>query len=61
MGGMIGEATLAMLYVPLFFYLFDGLEERSKKKKVAPLEPSREDTPNEKPPEIASPGTEGGH
>jgi multidrug efflux pump len=61
MGGMIGEATLAMLYVPLFFYIFDGLEERSKKKKVIPLEPSREDTPNEKPPEIASPGTEGGH
>jgi multidrug efflux pump len=58
---MIGEATLAMLYVPLFFYIFDGLEERSKKKKVIPLEPSREDTPNEKPPEIASPGTEGGH
>lgn len=23
MGGMIGEATLAMLYVPLFFYIFD--------------------------------------
>ena len=30
MGGMIGEATLAMLYVPLFFYLFDKLSERSK-------------------------------
>ena len=28
MGGMIGEATLAMLYVPLFFYLFDRLTER---------------------------------
>ncbi len=24
-GGMIGETTLAMLYVPLFFYLFDSL------------------------------------
>ena len=24
-GGMIGETTLAMLYVPLFFYLFDQL------------------------------------
>ena len=22
-GGMIGETTLAMLYVPLFFYIFD--------------------------------------
>lgn len=28
MGGMIGEATLAMLYVPLFFYLFDRFAER---------------------------------
>jgi multidrug efflux pump len=27
-GGMIGEATLAMLYVPLFYYLFDRLERR---------------------------------
>ncbi len=31
-GGMIGEATLAMLYVPLFFYLFDRLSERNKKE-----------------------------
>jgi multidrug efflux pump len=31
-GGMIGEATLAMLYVPLFFYLFDRLAERNKKE-----------------------------
>ncbi|MGA2224091.1 MAG: multidrug efflux RND transporter permease subunit [Syntrophobacteraceae bacterium] len=33
MGGMIGEATLAMLYVPLFFYIFDRLSERSEAKK----------------------------
>jgi multidrug efflux pump len=33
MGGMIGEATLAMLYVPLFFYIFDKLSERSAAKK----------------------------
>ncbi len=26
-GGMIGETTLAMLYVPLFFYIFDRLKE----------------------------------
>jgi multidrug efflux pump len=32
-GGMIGETTLAMLYVPLFFYIFDGLAERGAKKK----------------------------
>jgi multidrug efflux pump len=27
-GGMLGETTLAMLYVPLFFYIFDRLGER---------------------------------
>jgi multidrug efflux pump len=32
-GGMIGETTLAMLYVPLFFYLFDQLTERLSSKK----------------------------
>jgi multidrug efflux pump len=32
-GGMIGEATLAMLYVPLFFYIFDRWSERSTDKK----------------------------
>ncbi|MCE5335884.1 MAG: efflux RND transporter permease subunit [Desulfobacteraceae bacterium] len=32
LGGMIGETTLAMLYVPLFFYIFDKLSERSAKK-----------------------------
>jgi multidrug efflux pump len=35
-GGMLGETTLAMLYVPLLFYLFDklkeGKEEAAKKK-----------------------------
>ena len=31
-GGMIGETTLAMLYVPLFFYLFDTLESRGKEE-----------------------------
>ena len=30
-GGMIGETTLAMLYVPLLFYLFDSFGERNKK------------------------------
>ncbi len=34
-GGMIGETTLAMLYVPLLFYLFDRMSERSKEKKEA--------------------------
>jgi multidrug efflux pump len=49
MGGMIGEATLAMLYVPLFFYVFDRFAERSKKKPV------------ESPPPKPAPVTEGGH
>ncbi len=35
-GGMIGETTLAMLYVPLFFYLFDRLGERSARKPEKP-------------------------
>jgi multidrug efflux pump len=34
-GGMIGETTLAMLYVPLLFYLFDRLSEHAKAKKEA--------------------------
>lgn len=41
-GGMIGETTLAMLYVPLFFYIFDQLTEwltqRREAKKTAPEE-----------------------
>ncbi|MCL5023146.1 MAG: multidrug efflux RND transporter permease subunit [Nitrospirae bacterium] len=32
-GGMIGETTLAMLYVPLMFYVFDRLSERFGAKK----------------------------
>jgi len=35
MGGMIGEATLAMLYVPLFFYIFDRLAERNEPREPA--------------------------
>jgi len=35
-GGMIGETTLAMLYVPLFFYLFERLNERRPKVKNVP-------------------------
>ena len=31
-GGMIGETTLAMLYVPLLFYIFDRLAERSAER-----------------------------
>jgi multidrug efflux pump len=31
-GGMLGETTLAMLYVPLMFYIFDRLKERGEEK-----------------------------
>ena len=31
-GGMLGETTLAMLYVPLLFYLFDQLTEGKDKQ-----------------------------
>jgi multidrug efflux pump len=34
-GGMLGETTLAMLYVPLFFYIFDRLKERGEKRREA--------------------------
>ena len=34
-GGMIGETTLAMLYVPLLFYLFDRFGERARDRKAA--------------------------
>jgi multidrug efflux pump len=33
-GGMLGETTLAMLYVPLFFYLFESLTERLRERKL---------------------------
>jgi multidrug efflux pump len=34
-GGMIGETTLAMLYVPLFFYIFDRLKEGKETDRAA--------------------------
>jgi multidrug efflux pump len=34
-GGMIGETTLAMLYVPLFFYIFDRWGEGRKARAEA--------------------------
>jgi multidrug efflux pump len=51
MGGMIGETTLAMLYVPLFFYIFDRLAERSKERKEKP--------PPDKPVELLDPNLDG--
>ena len=34
-GGMLGETTLAMLYVPLFFYIFDRIKERKERPAAA--------------------------
>jgi multidrug efflux pump len=34
-GGMLGETTLAMLYVPLFFYLFARMNEKRGEKSAA--------------------------
>ncbi len=63
MGGMIGEATLAMLYVPLFFYLFDRLSERSAKRKekstAGEAKPDAAPGPNNS--GDTSPDAEGGH
>jgi len=62
-GGMIGETTLAMLYVPLFFYLFDTLVERFGKKKEVKSspEPSPGTSPGGNTPEGPAPAIEGGH
>jgi multidrug efflux pump len=38
-GGMIGETTLAMLYVPLLFYLFDRFAERGRAENDPPSAP----------------------
>jgi len=39
---MIGETTLAMLYVPLLFYLFDQLKERGESKQSPPASSAAE-------------------
>ncbi len=46
-GGMIGETTLAMLYVPLFFYLFDQLSEWLAHRKEAKKAAGKEGAPPE--------------
>ncbi len=60
MGGMIGEATLAMLYVPLFFYIFDRLAERKKKKAPAAEGVPPDAHPGGSPPDSHGPVPEGG-
>jgi multidrug efflux pump len=62
-GGMLGETTLAMIYVPLFFYLFETLVERAARKKAvkAALESGPVATHGGKGSEGAAPAIEGGH
>jgi multidrug efflux pump len=62
-GGMLGETTLAMLYVPLFFYLFETLAERPGKKMEtkSPPEPSPAAPPGGRDPERPTPAIKGGH
>jgi multidrug efflux pump len=61
-GGMLGETTLAMMYVPLFFYIFETLVERSAKKKKAPApsEPSPAPSGGVLTPAGRAPALEGG-
>ena len=56
-GGMLGETTLAMLYVPLLFYLFDRLKERSEGKDEAAE--AVEEPPQPVVPPVAEPRHEG--
>ncbi len=46
-GGMIGETTLAMLYVPLFFYIFDRLKENREAKRTPVSEGAAAPVPHE--------------
>jgi multidrug efflux pump len=39
LGGMLGETTLAMLYVPLFFYIFDRINERKRAQEERAARP----------------------
>jgi multidrug efflux pump len=56
-GGMLGETTLAMLYVPLLFYLFDQLAEG--RIKAAPAPSVNPDAAGESVP--PPPAPQGGH
>ena len=62
-GGMLGETTLAMIYVPLFFYLFETLAEKGAKKKAASVlpEPSPKAPQGGGTPETPASVKEGGH
>src|SRR5258708_18731944 len=51
-GGMLGETTLAMLYVPLLFYLFDKLQEGKEGKEGG-------DKPKDAPPPAVPPPAPG--
>ena len=48
-GGMIGETTLAMLYVPLLFYIFDRWSERGENGVAETGAKAAGENPNESP------------
>jgi multidrug efflux pump len=48
-GGMLGETTLAMLYVPLLFYLFDRMKEGRESSEAAAPPPAAEAPPAARP------------
>jgi multidrug efflux pump len=53
-GGMIGETTLAMLYVPLLFYIFDRFGEGKNKDSGTP--PGRESSEEVVDPKVSQDG-----
>ncbi|OPY01498.1 MAG: hypothetical protein A4E60_01676 [Syntrophorhabdus sp. PtaB.Bin047] len=57
---MLGETTLAMLYVPLFFYIFDRWAEKSGKKEFVPEKGSSGAQKEQAPPDGATPEKEEG-
>jgi multidrug efflux pump len=44
LGGMIGETTLAMLYVPVFFYLLERFTEWWARRRPKPSTPAQPDS-----------------
>jgi multidrug efflux pump len=58
-GGMIGETTLAMLYVPLLFYLFDRMAEGKDADKADAEAPAPSPAPEPATP-AAAPAAAGG-
>jgi multidrug efflux pump len=61
MGGMIGASSLALLYVPLFFYIFTRLADRGKKETSPPHALSSETPPHGSPQDSVDQTGKGGN